>query len=276
LPERFPDLRERAKLVARDPVAAALFFDIAVNAFMTCLLGYTEHPEKVESGKELGVAGRVRLFYAGKETQKKGSLHLHSLIWVAHALFGEKLRNRLRDDVNFRLRFYHFADDLIKESLPHQFKLLPNEQKVRQSVSLRVSDSGALYALSQRSVDQAVPVAEPEEAEPMSPGPDTTENAMQDRETKSSELTPMTDDAKPTPSAGEVSSSAWKCVILLFLNVVCSVAVVTRYGRLHALESLTLHNLTLSAKWRLIFVLWCRLCKCTAVTIAADSVSRPV
>lgn len=97
----YPATKERAMMVANDPLHAAQMFHISVKAFLEAVLGFEVRPAtkaeleaigetRVPRGKLLNsciftaVDGRgVRAFYGTVECQGRGSLHLHLLVWLA-------------------------------------------------------------------------------------------------------------------------------------------------------------------------------------------------
>ena len=66
---------ERAKLVAKDPVAAAKFFNVVINAFTSQLLGYKQ--------SHVVIFGKTSAYYECIEEQATGTLHIHMLVWLA-------------------------------------------------------------------------------------------------------------------------------------------------------------------------------------------------
>jgi hypothetical protein len=74
-----PDSRfttfDRARTLADNPVAGADFFKLMVDQFLEKFLGCAH-------GSKRGVFGRVKFYYGVIESQSRGSLHLHILIWL--------------------------------------------------------------------------------------------------------------------------------------------------------------------------------------------------
>lgn len=87
-----PDLRhcnERARLIAKNPVAGARFFNFMVLLFIKHLLRWAD-PE----GRR-GVFGDTGAYYGTVEQQGRMTLHLHILIWIVCALSPQEVRDRL-------------------------------------------------------------------------------------------------------------------------------------------------------------------------------------
>jgi hypothetical protein len=91
-------------------------FDRAVKLFLHVLLAVDE-----ESGKPLatpGILGHVANYFGCIETQDRGALHVHFLIWVVGfpstiARFDELLANEL-----FAERYSNFVDATVKTQMP--------------------------------------------------------------------------------------------------------------------------------------------------------------
>ena len=118
LPAEMPSLRERCKLLAKDPVASARFFDRYVKLTLRYLLGYEGDDEPVRVGKKFGILGRVSAYYGSVEAQKKGTLHLHLLLWLLHALSPDTFFSKMENDLEYRKRVFRWIADCIKQSLP--------------------------------------------------------------------------------------------------------------------------------------------------------------
>jgi Helitron helicase-like domain at N-terminus len=68
--------RLRCRLIARNPVLQARFFDTVFQAVIDHLLGF-------KSPKAIGILGKVAAYYALVEAQGKGTLHAHTLVWLS-------------------------------------------------------------------------------------------------------------------------------------------------------------------------------------------------
>jgi len=116
LPPNMPSTVERASIIARNPVAAARFFDRAVNAFIACLLGYKAGT--TARTKECGVFGKVSAYGGSVETQGRGTEHLHMLVYLAGAPDPGALFVRLASDEAFRTQVLHWVDQCMSTALP--------------------------------------------------------------------------------------------------------------------------------------------------------------
>jgi hypothetical protein len=105
---------ERARLVAHDPVAAAKFFNTLVETWLHTILGVTEKSRM----NEIGVLGRVSGYYGTVETQGRGSLHLHILVWIHGAKNTDDLVERLQDESGFDIDLRNYLSNIISEQFP--------------------------------------------------------------------------------------------------------------------------------------------------------------
>ena len=108
-----PDKAGRAKNIADDPYAAAKFFHFMITTILETLFQVKVTPGQVKSG--MGVFGRVAVYFGTVESQGRGTLHLHILIWLKHVpspeeiaalLKTEAFRNRVLAYINANLRAY--------------------------------------------------------------------------------------------------------------------------------------------------------------------------
>jgi hypothetical protein len=139
--EKFsPELRssaDRNLLVAKNPVAAARFFDVMVRSFLKNVLGVDhDHP---------GLYGKTSGYYGTVEQQGRLTLHLHLLLWIVGAPSPQEIRDRLmaKDSV--------FQQELIRylESV-HQGEFLTGSMdSVRESVPVQTESHGGIHAVLQ-------------------------------------------------------------------------------------------------------------------------------
>lgn len=101
----------QAYLVAKNPAAAAKFFNIYMKVFIKAILGYDEH-SKVGND---GILGKVKAYYGTVEAQGRGTLHCHMMIWVEGGLNPDEIRKKIVDDKDseFEQRLVAFLDDTI-------------------------------------------------------------------------------------------------------------------------------------------------------------------
>ncbi|CAF4052892.1 unnamed protein product [Adineta steineri] len=101
--EQLMDAYKRAEIIASHPVATAKFFHILIsNILDTMILG--------------GVVGPVKAYFGTVESQGRGSLHLHLLIWLNHDLKPADMKNKIQDP-SFRENLIAYLEDIIKEDL---------------------------------------------------------------------------------------------------------------------------------------------------------------
>jgi hypothetical protein len=104
---------ERARLVAEDPVAAAKFFHHLVDIWLHKFLGVTDGKQE----NDPGVLGRVSGYFGTVETQGRGSLHLHILVWLHGSKNLEEMENAMQDPV-FADDFKKYLSRVISEQYP--------------------------------------------------------------------------------------------------------------------------------------------------------------
>jgi len=100
-----PDRNQRAKNIAADPYAAAKFFHFIIRAILENLFQVKPTPYKVKSGT--GIFGSVSAYFGTVESQGRGTLHLHLLVWLKHTPSADELSNLLKSD-DFRERICAF------------------------------------------------------------------------------------------------------------------------------------------------------------------------
>jgi len=80
----------RTHVLAANPVAQAQFFDKIINCVFQILFGFRNVGKK-------GVLGNGQGFYGVYEAQGRGSLHIHSLVWLKERLHIPTLRKKMND-----------------------------------------------------------------------------------------------------------------------------------------------------------------------------------
>ena len=103
MPEALGTSYERAQIIATHPVATAKFFNCLIKNILKCLvLG--------------GVLGPTKAYFGTVESQGRGSLHLHLLIWLNHQFTPTQLRDQIQND-DFRAKLLEYLEDIVKEDL---------------------------------------------------------------------------------------------------------------------------------------------------------------
>jgi hypothetical protein len=98
---------KRARLAISDPVSSAIFFHREVSMFF-------EHYVKV--GEE-SVFGRVSQYYGAVETNERGTLHLHGLLWLQGNIHLSTLSRDIRGEehAEYRNRVVDYVDSVFSE-----------------------------------------------------------------------------------------------------------------------------------------------------------------
>jgi hypothetical protein len=133
-----PDSAQRAKIVADDPYAAAKFFHFVIQAVFEELMGIVVHKHKRigHITRSEGILGTVEGYIGTVEAQGRGTLHLHTLIWLRGAPTAIEMKALLQSP-GFRTRIAAYIasnicahhDHISEESLA----TLPREKAVSYS-----------------------------------------------------------------------------------------------------------------------------------------------
>lgn len=81
--------QERLRIVVKNPVACAKFFNLMVNLFI-------KHVLRSGSDRD-GLFGRTSAYYGTVEQQGRLTLHLHLLLWIAGSYSPQQIRNKAMD-----------------------------------------------------------------------------------------------------------------------------------------------------------------------------------
>ena len=84
-----PYKEDRAINIANDPYASALFFKTIITLVLETLFGVRASDRKIT--REKGVLGFV---IASVESQNRGSLHAHMLLWLVDAPTNDEMSSR--------------------------------------------------------------------------------------------------------------------------------------------------------------------------------------
>ena len=101
---------QRSVLAAKNPSACAKFFDKMITNFIKIVLRHGR------SGR--GLFGKCTAYYGTVETQGRGTLHCHMLIWLDGHLPPQKLRDQLASDEVFRASMFKWLESVIRCELP--------------------------------------------------------------------------------------------------------------------------------------------------------------
>lgn len=121
----------RRVLVAKRPAAAARFFDFMISTFIDVVLRYGR--------KDRGVFGRCTSYYAMVETQGRGTLHCHMLVWLKGHLSPQALRDRMVASDEYRTKMFKWLEDLIKCHLPGETRCVEESEGKNLQRPMRMS-----------------------------------------------------------------------------------------------------------------------------------------
>ena len=101
--------KERDRLIAGNPVAAARFFHVMIKAFITHVLRWDI------DDKDDGVFGKISAYFGTVEQQGRLTLHLHLLVWVVNAISPLQIRERLlAGDEDFQKALLNYLESCQK------------------------------------------------------------------------------------------------------------------------------------------------------------------
>ncbi|KIJ21317.1 hypothetical protein PAXINDRAFT_151862 [Paxillus involutus ATCC 200175] len=138
-----PSKEKRAQNIALDPYAAAKFFHFLIKTILKIIFGIEVGPQRIKSRP--GIFGRVSAYFGLVESQGRGSLHLHLLLWLHNAPPMEEIERLLKED-EFRQCIKAFINANICAYLPgfnsvKSIKEIPNEVEVAYSCPPKPHDA---------------------------------------------------------------------------------------------------------------------------------------
>ncbi|RDX42771.1 hypothetical protein OH76DRAFT_1362182 [Lentinus brumalis] len=127
-----PKSEERAAAIAQDPFAAAKFFHFMIDTILQTLFRISVSPFVVKG--DMGVLGKASAYIGSVESQGRGSLHLHMLVWLQDTPTSEQLHELLRTE-QFRARVVAYIRANIRAYLPgletaQSVKAIPKEKEI--------------------------------------------------------------------------------------------------------------------------------------------------
>jgi len=130
-----PSKEKRAENMALDPYTAAKFFHFLVRTILTTLLGVEATTQCVHT--HMGIFGKVVGYFGLVESQGRGTLHLHLLVWLKNTLVSETIEELLRGE-DFHQKIRNFIKENIRAYLPgfesaEELKKIPNDVEVAYS-----------------------------------------------------------------------------------------------------------------------------------------------
>ncbi|CAF1331175.1 unnamed protein product [Adineta steineri] len=101
--EQLLNTYKRAEIIASHPVATAKFFHLLITNILETII--------VD-----GVLGPIKAYFGTVESQGRGSLHLHLLIWLDHDMKPADIKEQVQNST-FREKLKVYLEDIIKEYL---------------------------------------------------------------------------------------------------------------------------------------------------------------
>jgi hypothetical protein len=101
--------RIRRLAATMNPVAVAQFFHAICTGIFNALF-------RAGTGQD-GILGNVSNYFGVVETNGRGMLHLHCLIWLEGNIGFQNLRQRLQEDADFAARMVRYLESIIKCSV---------------------------------------------------------------------------------------------------------------------------------------------------------------
>lgn len=126
-----PDAEQREHNIAANPYTATQFFHFMCDAILEALFGIKTTAMATHS--QMGVLGRIQAYFGMVESQGCGTLHLHLLLWLAHAPSSDELIALLKTE-KCRAKVVESLDATIRGHLPG----LGNMQEVHATPSLQL------------------------------------------------------------------------------------------------------------------------------------------
>ena len=117
------DAWSRRVLVAENPSACALFFHTMITHFIQVVLRY--------GSKSKGLLGKCNAFYGTVETQGRGTLHIHMLIWLEGHLSPQALRDKMATSEEFTKKMFRWLEAVIKCEPMGTVDVLPDPKDER-------------------------------------------------------------------------------------------------------------------------------------------------
>ncbi|KAF4612702.1 hypothetical protein D9613_011752 [Agrocybe pediades] len=130
-----PDKSQRARNVACDPFAAAAFFHFLIRLVLKTLFGVEQTPYRVQTRP--GILGHLSAYYGMVESQGRGSLHIHILLWMQDALSPSDIHTKLQS-ADFRDQVVCYIKSCIHAHIPgivtrEDLQQIPNEVDIAYS-----------------------------------------------------------------------------------------------------------------------------------------------
>jgi Helitron helicase-like domain at N-terminus len=103
------DAAWRRKTAHMNPAAIAVFFDKVCTGVLEALIR--------PGDDKIGIFGEVSTYFGAVETNGRGMLHLHCLVWLTGNLDFFNLRTKMLEDPEFASRMISYLDSVISERI---------------------------------------------------------------------------------------------------------------------------------------------------------------
>ncbi|KAG9310723.1 hypothetical protein JVU11DRAFT_9324 [Chiua virens] len=87
-------MHKRARNIAKDPYAAAKYFFFIIDTVFSTLFGI--HADRFPVKSRMGALGHISAYFGVVEAQGRGTLHLHTFVWLENTPNVYELRELLR------------------------------------------------------------------------------------------------------------------------------------------------------------------------------------
>lgn len=138
---RGPTSTRRSINLASDPYVAAQFFHFIVNTTLEVLYGFTRmsngHPDRKN-----GIVGNVQAYVGMVESQGRGTLHLHMIMWLQGAPTPAEMREALKSK-DFRDKVAHFISCTIRADVGKsmsELKQIPTKPSIAYARPISTRD----------------------------------------------------------------------------------------------------------------------------------------
>lgn len=110
-----PNASERAQNITSNPYAAARYFHFMIRTILEQLFGIKKRPGGRIERKD-GILGRVKSYIGTVETQGRGTLHLHLILWLEDSPSSEDVQDALKLPA-FREKVKSYIDSTIRADI---------------------------------------------------------------------------------------------------------------------------------------------------------------
>ncbi len=105
-PETLTNRYFRNKQATKNPIALSQFFHVLISMILKSLFGW-------ETSQKSGIFGPLKCYYGMVESQGRGTLHIHLLLWIEGQPDIFSFNERLQHDKNLRDLILQYLDSVI-------------------------------------------------------------------------------------------------------------------------------------------------------------------